>query len=380
MNDKTEDQPAEAANDANEPESEAASDAAANVVEEARAAEQPTSRSGSGLAFLALLIALAAAAGAGYVWYEQQSQKILEARVGEVTRDLERRAADIDRILDSVDELTRVDSGLDDDINDLAARIDRDLDGVPERLSQIETTLEKVPGISEKARSAWLRSEAEYFLRVANAQLNLAGNPGVAARALELADDQLRDLADPALTPVREAISDELAALNAVPRPDAEGIVLKLGSLTRSLDTLEFANVAPGRYEGERNEATDESGWGRAWRVIVDALKGIISVKREDQAITPLLTAGEESALIRSLDVDLQIARLAVIRGEGEVYRRSLDSVRERLTAYFDTDSPAVAAALATIDQLADAKLPEQLPDISTSLSLLRRAPGGDAD
>ncbi|MGI9342599.1 MAG: uroporphyrinogen-III C-methyltransferase [Gammaproteobacteria bacterium] len=380
MNDKTEDQPADAANDATAPASEVASDAAATATEKPTAAEKPAGRSGTGLAFLALLIALAAAAGSGYVWYQQQSQKIIEARVGEVARDLERRATDLDRVLDSVDELARIDRGLDDDISELTTRVDRDLAGMPERLAQIETTLEKVPGISDKARSAWLRSEAEYFLRVANAQLSLAGNVGVAARALQLADDQLRELADPSLTPVREAISDEIAALNAVPRPDAEGVVLKLGSLARSLDTLEFANAAPGRYKGERDEVTDESGWQRAWRVILDALKGIISVKRDDQAFTPLLTAGEESALLSSLDVDLQIARLAVIRGEGEVYRRSLDSVRQRLASYFDTESTPVAAALSTIDELAKVELPEQLPDISNSLSLLRRAPGGAAD
>lgn len=399
MNDKSEDQPeggaspdpasqaADAAVDQAGDEQVAASAApepderpAGNAAEPPPAATAaPPVRKSSGAGILALLIALAAAAGTGYVWYEQQQQPILEARIEEIGRDLDRRSADLDRVLGSVDDLTSSDRKADEDIAALRDQVSRDLTGLPARLAQLESTVEKVPGISEKARDAWLRSEATYFLRVANAQLNLAGNVGVSLRALELADEQLRDLADPALTSVREAISDERAALKAVPQPDTEGIVLQLGSLARSLDSLTLANVAPGRYAGDDPGATEESGWQRAWRVVVDALRNIISVKRDDQQIEPLLTAAEESMLVRSLDVDLQIARLAVIRNEGELYRSSLDSVRGRLRTYFDTRSPAVAAALSTLDELAQAELPEQLPDISTSLRLLLNAPGGAA-
>lgn len=387
MNDKTEDQPDDGAStgsDSSVGES-AADSAPVEPPPQSPPTESPPTdaprpaKTSSGTGILALLIALAAAAGTGYVWYEQQSQKIVAAKVAELGRDLDRRGRDLDRVLDGIEDLSRIDRELDDDLSALVARIDSDLDGLPERLTQLETTVEKIPGISKKTREAWLRSEAEYFLRVANAQLNLAGNVGVSLRALELADDQLRDLADPALTPVREAISDERAALMAVPQPDAEGIVLTLGSLARSLDQLAFANVAPGSYRVEGGDETEQSGWQRAWRVIVDALKSVISVKREDQEITPLLTAAEEAMLVRSLDVDLQIARLAVIRNEGELYRRSLDSVRDRLNTYFDARSSGVTAALRTIDDVALAELPEELPDISGSLRLLLNAPGSEA-
>ena len=146
--------------------------------------------------------------------------------------------------------------------------------------------------------------------------------------------------------------------------------MLALGSIARSLDSLPFAKTAPGSFRGAAEAAADASGWQRAWRVIVDALKSIISVKRDDQEIVPLLTAAEEAMLIRSLDVDLQIARLAVIRSQGEVYRRSIDSVRERLRLYFDVDATDVAAVLGTLDEL---------PDISRSLTLLLGMRGGDA-
>ncbi len=384
MNDKTEDQAGQVeSSDAN------AGDAAASVDQQAADREVAASgspkpaRRSSGIGFLALLIALAAAAGSAYVWTEQQTQRIIEARVAELSRDIERRGGDLDRVLTSVEELIRTDRKVDEDLIKLTARVEGDLtslESLPDRVARLEATMEKVPGISQKSRVAWLRSEAEYFLRIANAQINLAGNVDVSLRALELADVQLRELADPALTPVREAISNERAALLAVPRPDAEGIVLALGSIARSLDSLPFAKTAPGSYRTTAEEtAADESGWQRAWRVIIDALKSIISVKRDDQDFVPLLTAAEEAMLIRSLDVDLQIARLAVIRSQGEVYRSSIDSVRERLRTYFEVDATDVAAILKTLDELAPAELPDELPDISGSLTLLLGMRGRDA-
>lgn len=392
MNDKTEDQQDENSTPDSSEQVEGASDAAdgadaeapaqAEAVTDETAAKpadpQPSAKkSSSGVGILALLIALGAAAGTGYVWYEQQAQRVLETRIGEVGRDLDRRAGELDRVLDSIEDLTRIDRENADEISAVAGRLDSELAEIPVRMSQLEATVEKVPGISFKARSAWLRSEAEYFLRIANAQLSLAGNVGVSLRALELADAQLRDLADPRLTPVREAISDERAALKAVPQPDAEGIVLKLGSLTRSLDKLTLSDVARTSYRGAAGQATEESGWQRAWRAIVDALKSVVSVKREDREITPLLTAAEESMLVRSLDVDLQIARLAVIRNEGKLYRDSLDSVRDRLNRYFDLESTHVQAALSTLDEVSQAELPDELPDISGSLAMLLNTPAG---
>ncbi len=237
-------------------------------------------------------------------------------------------------------------------------------------MTRIEGTLDKIPGVAEQARSAWLLAEAEYFLRIANAQLILAGNVEVSLRALELADAKIKDLNDPGLTRVRAKISAERTALKAVPQPDTESIMLELGSLAQSLHTLPLARTAPGNFSVESDKGT-ETGWQRAWRVIVDALSSIISVRRSDEAITPLMDASEEALLIRSLDIELQIARLALIRNEGTLYRKSLQSVAQRLEQYFAADSQQVKTTRETVNRLATISLPETLPDISGSLKLL---------
>ena len=81
--------------------------------------------------------------------------------------------------------------------------------------------------------------------------------------------------------------------------------------------------------------------------------------------------AQEEALLFRSLEIELQIARLAIIRGNAELYRTAIAAAEYRLQRYFDTDAPEVGAAMATLERLAATELPGELPDISGSLSLL---------
>jgi len=339
-----------------------------------KSASKPRS-SGTSVGLFGLLIALLAAGGAGYVWWEQQAQSGLAERLGDLQTDLAQRTRELERLGSEIESLTTAEQNLTDDVASFDEKLEsqnRQLAEIPLRIGRLERTLDNVPGVSVKARSAWLLAEAEYFMRIANAQLGLAGNVDVALKALDLADEKLRDLADPGLSRVRTLLSDERTALKAVPRPDKEGIVLSLGSLSRSLDTLPLARNVPGRFSSNGSDA-DSSGLARAWRVVVDAFLSIVSVKRSDDAVTPLMSAEEESMLIRSLDIELQIARLAVLRNETEIYKRSLGAAKGRLESYFDTESIDVKAALSTVDELADVELPAELPDISGSLTLLLR-------
>jgi uroporphyrin-3 C-methyltransferase len=340
------------------------------------AAEKPQPSGGNMTALLALCIALIAGAGSGYVWWQQRAQAGISGNVASLRSDVTSNANEMAQIKGQSDGLAADDKKLTKDIDGLLDRIDRQgrqLEEIPLRIGRLEGALDNIPGVADKARSAWLLAEAEYFLRIGNAQLSLVKNADVALRALELADEKLRDLGDPGLTRVRAALADEIVALKAVPRPDTEGIVLTLGSLAKKVDSLPLSDTVPGQFTGAAQTGQDASGFQRAWHAIVDALMSIISVKRTDSQVTPLVTNDVESLLVRSLDVDLQIAQLALIRNDAQIYRNALTAVSARLTRYFDTQSTEVESMLSTINELIAADLPTELPDISASLSLLLR-------
>jgi uroporphyrin-3 C-methyltransferase len=321
-------------------------------------------RSRNSVAWLAFLIALLAAAGTGYQWNEQRSGGGLIAQMTEFSADMNTANVALKR-------LTSNGQRVDDELQRLSTQFNDQLNDLPARVEHVERSLETLPGLASNARSTWLLAEVEYLLRVANVQLNLTGNIDVSLKALDFADEKLRDLGDPRLIRVRSKLNDERAALRAVPSPDAEGIIITLGTLSRSIDELPFGNHAPDRYGDREKTDTTESGWQRAWRVIVNALMSIITVKRDEESVTPLMSDASESMLIRSLDLELQTAKFAILRNEANLYRDSLQAVADRLKNYFDIDSPAVKAAQDAVGNLLEAELPQTLPDISGSLALL---------
>lgn len=328
------------------------------------------------------LVALGVAvAVAGYVWVEQRSG--LGQRVAALAADVSARGSEMAALAARVDEYSAARRRLDDDLERLQERVTRDtevLATLPARLDKLEENVERFAGTGDRVRAAWLLAEAEHYMRMANAQLGLAGDVRIAQTSLELADDTLRELGDPRFTPVRKQLAAELAALKAVPQPDTEGVVLALGALGDSLESLPLKqSVRAGfREQAPVAEMAEPAGpVERAWAALKAALTRLVSIRRVDQPVTPLLTDAERSVLVRSLDLELQLARLAVMRGDAGMYRRSVEAATARVEQHFDPAAPDVQVALETLRGLGSVALPEELPDISGSLAALLKATGG---
>jgi uroporphyrin-3 C-methyltransferase len=349
-----------------------ATDGPANEQKPASAARRAPAWPG----ILALLVAIGAAAGTGYLWWSgQQQQGVAGARAERLTTELRGNAERTEELRGQLDLQAQSSDRVTRDIGGLEERLasqQRQLDELPLRLSRLERAVDELPGIANASRRAWLIAEAEYYLRIGNAQLQLARNPDVALRALQLADEKLRDVGDPGLTPVRARLADEITALRALPRPDIEGTVLAIGSLARSLDELPLSRQAPTAFGQQEADAGEAGGWARAWARLREALLGLVRIKETDEAVTPLRTAAEESLLLRRLEAELELARLALLQGDPVLYRSLLDDVKNALRRHFDTDAPPVRAAINRLAELGDIDLPAALPDISGSLELLQ--------
>jgi uncharacterized protein HemX len=124
-------------------------------------------------ALVALGVSIAVA---GYVWVEQRSG--IGQRVTELREDAGVTTSELAALKARVDEVSTGRRLLDDDMDRLRERVAREtesLDVLPERLDRLEQTMERFVGVGDKVRSAWLLSETEHYMRIANAQLGLAG-------------------------------------------------------------------------------------------------------------------------------------------------------------------------------------------------------------
>ena len=348
------------------------------VVDTAVPEKPPRERSGNAVAWLAFLASIIALAAAGYTAW----QSWLGARdtsAGENYTRLENRLESSTRSLADLEAQVAALGTQDPEIEEKISAIRQELDervrllsSLPARMSTLESSVASLAGVSEGARDAWILAESEYYMQIANAQLQLANNPHLAALALKMADERIVQLANPALTDVRRAISDELAALEVMEKPDVEGATLTLASLARVVDSLPLATAT--ETKDETSGINPElSGASRAWASVKNAMSGLVKVTPPERAKLVQMSPDVEYFLRNNIALQLQSARLALLRGEQAVFEQSLDDTRALLNDYFDVSSAPVVGALTTIAEIRGHVFSTDVPDISESLRLLRQ-------
>lgn len=332
------------------------------------------------VAWLALALSVGALTGAAYQvfdnWRTSKSVQDGDAALARLNRTLNATQDSLTNLEQRLGSLAARDMASVGELQSLERRLNerlQDFESLPGRVGNLEGSISSLQGISTGVRDAWLLAEAEYYMQIANAQLQLAHNPHLAGLALSFADDRLLQLADPALTEIRRALSDELRSIEVMERPDIEGVTLMLASLAGVVDSL------PLRQEvGVSDEETDEidpnlSGIDRALASLKRAVGAVVTVRRTDEAMEPLAAPDAVYFLRANLALQLQAARLALLRNEKEIFEQSLDDAATWIARYYDTESAPVQSTLATIAEIRDGLFSVSPPDISESLRLLRQ-------
>jgi uroporphyrin-3 C-methyltransferase len=341
----------------------------------AKDSQSAASRPGNALAWLALLVAAAALAAAGFAALQLNGLQtaVVQSSEGASGR-IERLGGELTA---RVDKLVRQSAEQSQAVADLQIAVEQTISSVtdlPQRVAQVENQLASVPGISAGSRNAFLQSEALYYMRIANAQATLAAAPGIAANALQLADDKLREAGNPALVAVRRQLGADIAALRAVPEVDRAGISFRLQALAAEVYNWPFRYGVPERFGNERAPAADDPGlsaWERLQALVKGVAASIVSVREVDAAPEAQLAAVEQAIIVETVRAELQLARLALLDNNVELYQQALARVAEQSGRYFDTGASAVAAALQQLAELAELELPGPLPDASGSLQLM---------
>ena len=346
-----------------------------NVEENAEDSAAPKRR--IPVAWLAVLLSITALAAVGYSifqdWRTNDDVEVNNA-LSSLESNLDQTRRGLATLQDEVGQIPRDDyrSDIDSLRRDIDERI-RLLDSLPPRMSTIEGSVASLAGISAGARETFLLAEAEYYLQIANAQLQLASNPHLASLALSMADERVIQLSNPALTDVRRALADELASLNVMVKPDIEGASLTLASLARVVESLPLATVAIAEEEVLEEVDADAGSFDRAWDSVKDAMSGLVKVTPPDQARLALLSPDAGYFLRNNIALQLQAARLALLRGEQAIFEQSLDDTSALLSNYFDGSSAQVVSAQQTITEIRSKVFVTEMPDIAESLRLLRQ-------
>ncbi|SDM44766.1 uroporphyrin-3 C-methyltransferase [Franzmannia pantelleriensis] len=328
---------------------------------------------------LAVLLGLALllAAWQGWERLEAQQQRIadLEARSGDAaSRD---ELAALESRLDEGE--SERDAALDDALASLRGEFDDYRSEVDETLDRV---LDELSSEQDADEREWLHAEAAYLLRLANQRLQLERDADGAAALLRTADGRLRDADNPALTPVRRAISSELAALDAVPRVDRTGLYLALDAQQEQLAGLPLDQDIEQIAAESGIEQPPSGNWQQQLSRFGAELRDLVTVRRHDEALEALIAPEQEAYLRQNVRLLIEQAQLALLKEEEALFEASLDKAITLVEAYYDADSEGVQRVLERLGELREAAIRPELPDISGSQQALaefieRRFNGG---
>jgi uroporphyrin-3 C-methyltransferase len=267
------------------------------------------------------------------------------------------------RLESQVTDMRRQQQRLVDDLTLKGRRIDE----LTTRLGRIDDTL------SVEQRRVWLLNESDHYLRLAQQHLLLTRDIVGARTLLDVADRLLAAHGDNRLLPLRQALARDRLALTAAQAVDVPGLYLRLGAFSERVASLQLPAEAGGRA-AQRGAivAPAPAAGGDVIDAGLSRLRSLVTIRRYDEPIRPLLGDADRALVRESLRLDLAQAQLALLRAEPDIFRVSLAAAKGRLARYYVMLPKAEYEGLMReLAVLAATDIRPALPDLAGSINAL---------
>ena len=322
----------------------------------------------SGFAVFLALIAIAIATYPVYELFHREVQDAeLDRRLTALKASVRANAVQIDELKTDQDQVLEPgEIGIDERLNKFGKSFQSQLDVMKTNFS---TT-----------REDWLLAEVEYLVRMANQRALMVEDESSALQLLITADQIVRDVEGISAHDLRSALANDIALLRTFNGTDIQGIYLKISALIRQVQNLqreppkfetaisfEIEKPSPNSFLEQLTQFLREIG---------SRLSSLIDFRRGAPEVKPILPPSQIYYLRQNLVLKLQIAQMALLEGQQDVYQASLDEARIWLIDFFDDDKTR-DALIASLIELRTENVGRDLPDISASLDAVRDLSAG---
>jgi uroporphyrin-3 C-methyltransferase len=324
---------------------------------------------------LALPISIIALGAAGYLYWLslQQSSSVEQNNVAiksEISSSLNEARGSLDQTIASMNQK----------LGQLQAQSQADKNNIDELQTRLTKSIKQVTAQQKTSRKDWLLAEVEYLLRLANQRVLMEQTADGAIKLLKSADKILQETDDVSIYEVRKALAADIAALEAVPALDTEGVFLKLGALNNQVPNLRLIPISeqhklPDLLEEVTPDVVSESwtaGLEASWGKAVDKLDKLVVIQHRDEPIEPLLSPEQSYYLQQNLHLMLEQAQLALLQRKQASFDASLAKAHGWVGTYFEPKDGTTQSLLRSIEELQSVKVTAEIPDISGSLRTLK--------
>ncbi|WP_445945320.1 uroporphyrinogen-III C-methyltransferase [Shewanella sp.] len=227
--------------------------------------------------------------------------------------------------------------------------------------STIEQLQTQVNALAQRSPNHWMASEANYLVRMASRKIWLESDLLTAVQLLESADERIAAMQNPALLPIRKALSQDIAELKSIKQLDISSHILALDNLIAKLDSLPLnANktLAPTPVSTDAQLSSDVSDWqanlSKSWQAFSSSL---VTIRKRTTDLEPLLSPEQQWYLTENIKNRLLQAQSALQHKDNQHFQQSLAMAKQWLSQYFDLHQSNTLETIETINKLAEIKL-----------------------
>ncbi|GGK84289.1 uroporphyrinogen-III C-methyltransferase [Amphritea balenae] len=358
-----------------EPNEKAQGSEADNPPEAAPKADKPAKQPAGWPGKLALLLALIAIVGVVYLyWMQMQAGNQLAQSQQQTNSSVDKAIAQSQQQTDQ--KLT----SLSKQLSSLENNAQQEQANISELQDRLTRSIKQVTAEQKNTQKDWLLAEVEYLLRLANQRVLMEQTPQGALQLLRSADKILSETDDVTIYEIRKAVAADIAALEAVPALDTEGVFLRLGALNAQVTQLQVIPLTEQHKLPEIvGQVTSEdfaSSWSedvkQAWAKVSDKFNQLVVIQDRSEPIEPLLSPQQSYYLQQNLHLMLEQAQLSLLQRKQKSYQNSLTKAQSWVSTYFEQNHSNTQALLKALKGLEEVEVAPEMPDISGSLAALK--------
>ena len=277
------------------------------------------------------------------------------------------------------ERLTQAETALNKQLEDALEGLQTELAAAAEqhqrRVQNLEDSLTALHAELSQPQRDWQLAEALYLVNVAAHRLEFHEDAPAAQAALQAADGVLMGIGDPRMIPAREALAEDIQALENYQGVAITDLLTALDDLMTDVRPLplkmpEVSADDPEVAVGGSPPDPDAAWWSRQLQQLWQEVSQQFTIRRHAQAVRSMPDAEAEMFIRQVIALRLESARMAVLRRDQSDFEAHLTRAASLLEDYFAA-SP-VSDILPRIDALRAQSLHSELPSLKQSLSQLQ--------
>lgn len=227
------------------------------------------------------------------------------------------------------------------EINHLKTSISKVGESQQTRLSQTENRVQSLQASLNEVilpegnqKQKYLLTKARFYLELAGIQAYWTLDSQSTLALLHAADLVLAKSDDPAVMPVRQAISDEIQAIKSAAKPDLVGLLNQLNAIKTAVLTLPFKPLFSQKTVKPEKSANP---LGDHFKESLQMLGKLVLIRKQDAVQVEKMSSPLYKSLVKeNIMMQMEVAKWAVLEGLTEVYQQALDASIKNIQTLFD--------------------------------------------